>query len=99
MKAAIITDIHFGSRGDSPIFLDAIERFLKEDFFPYLDANNITTLFNLGDTFDKRTTIKYETWIRAKQMFFDEITKRQLDYHCIIGNHDTPFKETNYPNA
>jgi DNA repair exonuclease SbcCD nuclease subunit len=31
--------------------------------------------------------------------FFDELEKRQIDTHLIVGNHDTPFKNTNYPNA
>lgn len=99
MKAAIITDIHFGAGGDSVIFLDSLEKFFKEDFFPYLDQNGIKVVFNLGDTFDKRVMIKYATFVRSKEMFFDEIERRGIEYHTIIGNHDTVYKEKNYPNS
>ena len=38
MKVAVITDQHFGVRGDSILFLDYYEKFYRDVFFPTLDA-------------------------------------------------------------
>lgn len=99
MKAVIITDPHIGCRGDSPIFQNAFERFCREDLFPYIDANNIKLMFNLGDTFDKRFQINFNTYDRSLGYFFDQIAVRGIDYHTIIGNHDTYYRDRNFPNS
>ena len=49
MKIALITDTHFGGRGDSPVFSEYIGRFYKEVFFPYLKDNKINNIIHLGD--------------------------------------------------
>ena len=53
-KIALITDQHFGGKQDSQYFSDYIEKFYTNQFFPYLTENNITTVIDLGDTFDRR---------------------------------------------
>lgn len=99
MKTAIITDQHFGARADSLIFHDYFEKFYNENFFPYLIENDIKRIFDLGDTFDRRKFINYETWRRCKSYFFDKIAEFRLDYHCLIGNHSTYYKNTNRVNS
>ena len=59
MKLALVTDIHFGARNDNQRVADFQERFFKEEFFPYLDEHNITTVVDLGDTFDRRKYINF----------------------------------------
>ena len=63
----------------------------KEVFFPYLDENGITTVFDLGDTFDRRKYINYVSLQRGKEFLFDELAKRKIDFHALIGNHDTYY--------
>jgi DNA repair exonuclease SbcCD nuclease subunit len=99
MKIAIITDMHLGVRGDSKVFLDHQEKFFSEIFFPYLDKHNIKTVLDLGDTFDRRKYVNYVTLARAKEMFFDELQKRDIEYHAIVGNHSVYYTNTNEVNS
>lgn len=99
MKIAIITDMHLGVRGDSKVFLDHQEKFFSEIFFPYLDEHNIKTVLDLGDTFDRRKYVNYVTLARAKEMFFDELQKRDIEYHAIVGNHSVYYTNTNEVNS
>jgi DNA repair exonuclease SbcCD nuclease subunit len=98
-KVAIITDQHFGARNDSPHFLDYFENFYKNTFFPVLDEHGITTVLILGDTFDRRKYINFYSLKRTKEMFFDELAKRNIQVHMLAGNHDTYFKNTNDVNS
>lgn len=98
-KIAIIADTHFGLRGNSPFFLEQQRKFFMDIFFPYIDEHKIDTIVHLGDVFDKRNTLNYMIYDESKKFFFDEIEKRNLKIHIIIGNHDTYYRNTNYPNA
>ena len=98
-KVAIITDQHFGARNDSPHFLDYYEKFYKDTFFPTIDKHNISTVLILGDTFDRRKYVNFFTLKRTKEIFFDEIAKRNIQVHMLAGNHDTYFKNTNDVNS
>jgi len=60
-KIALITDQHFGGKQDGQHFMDYIERFYTNQFFPYLKENNITTVIDLGDTFDRRKYVNFHT--------------------------------------
>jgi DNA repair exonuclease SbcCD nuclease subunit len=99
MKIAIVTDIHIGARGDSRVFHEVQRKFFQEVFFPYLDENGITTVFDLGDTFDRRKYINYVSLQRGKEFLFDELAKRKIDFHALIGNHDTYYSNVNDVNS
>jgi len=99
VKVAIITDMHLGVRGDSKVFLDHQEKFFNEVFFPHLDEHNIKTVLDLGDTFDRRKYINYVTLDRAKKFFFDELQKRDIEYHAVVGNHSVYYTNTNEVNS
>lgn len=99
MKIALITDTHWGVRGDNVAFLDNTKRFLDEIFFPYIDNNSIHTLVHLGDLVDRRKYININTARRLRIDFLDKLNERNLDVHIIAGNHDTYFKNTNEVNS
>lgn len=99
MKVAIITDQHFGARGDSVQCLDYYEKFYSETFFPKLEKEGITHILILGDTFDRRKYINFNTLARAKKMFFDVAYKMGIMITMIAGNHDTYYKNTNDVNS
>lgn len=99
MKVAIITDQHFGARNDSIAFLDFFEKFYDNTFFPALDANGISTVLVLGDTFDRRKYVNFYALDRAKKMFFDKLEERGIRVHMLAGNHDTYYKNTNEVNS
>ena len=99
MKVAIITDQHFGARNDSIAFLDFFEKFYDNTFFPTLDANNISTVLVLGDTFDRRKYVNFYALDRAKKMFFDKLEERGIRVYMLAGNHDTYYKNTKEVNS
>lgn len=99
MKVAIITDQHFGARNDSTLFLDFFQKFYDNIFFPTLDANGVDTVLVLGDTFDRRKYVNFYALQRSKEMFFDNLARRNIHVHMLAGNHDTYYKNTNDVNS
>jgi len=61
MKIAIINDTHYGARKGSKLFHDYFEQFYKNVFFPTLEKEEITTVLHLGDAFDSRKSIEYQS--------------------------------------
>ena len=99
MKLALVTDLHFGARGDSLQFDAYFRKFYEGTFFPYLQEHGIKTIFDLGDTFDRRKYINYNSLKSCKEYFFDKARDLGIDIHMIPGNHDTYFKNTNEVNS
>lgn len=99
MKIALITDTHFGARSDSIPFDNFFRKFYEETFFPHLEREGIKTIIHLGDVFDRRKYINYNTLKNCKEYFFDNTRDLGIDVHMIAGNHDTFFKNTNDVNS
>jgi DNA repair exonuclease SbcCD nuclease subunit len=98
-KIALITDTHFGARNDSEVLANFFDRFYSEVFFPYLVDNGIKEIIHLGDAFDRRKYINFQSLSRCKKYFYDHLVKNNLFLHEIVGNHDTYFKNTNDVNS
>lgn len=96
---ALITDTHWGVRGDSTIMLDYQKKFLKEEFFPKLKEKGITRIIHLGDLMDRRKYVNYHTLNRLRTDFLDVIRDNGMHMTIIAGNHDTYYKSTNDLNA
>lgn len=97
MKIALITDTHWGARGDHLGFLDYFERFHNDVFFPELERRSISRIIHLGDLVDRRKYINYYTASRLRHCFIDRLDS--YDTTIIAGNHDTYHKNTNDVNA
>jgi DNA repair exonuclease SbcCD nuclease subunit len=97
MKVAIITDSHYGAKKGSKHLHDYFELFYKNVFFPALEENNVETVIHMGDAFDSRKSIDYQSLEWAKRVVFDPLKKYEV--HMIIGNHDTYYKNTNSVNS
>ena len=97
MKVAIITDTHYGARKGSKLFQDYFELFYKNVFFPTLEQYGITTVIHMGDAFDSRKSIDYQSFEWAKRVVFEPLSK--YDVHLITGNHDCYYKNTNNINS
>lgn len=95
---AILGDTHFGARGDSPFFHNYFKKFYDEVFFPYLRENNIKHVIQLGDVFDRRKYVNFNTLQQAKEYFFEPLNN-EFDSYLLIGNHDTYFRNTNDVNS
>lgn len=99
MRIALITDTHWGARNDSHIFLDSMEKFYNDIFFPKLAKENIDTIIHLGDIVDKRKQINFVTLNRFRSCFVDRCVDMNIKLHVIIGNHDIPYRNNNKINA
>lgn len=80
-------------------FHEYYDKFYTEYFFPLLEENGIDTIIELGDIFDRRKYINFDSLSRCNDYFFKPISDRNWNLHCIIGNHDIYFKNTNRVNA
>ena len=97
MRIALINDTHYGARKGSKLFHDYFELFYKNVFFPTLEQYGITTVIHMGDAFDSRKSIDYQSLEWAKRVVFEPL--RNYDVHMIVGNHDSYYKNTNNTNS
>ena len=97
MKVAIITDTHYGARKGSKYLHDYFELFYKNVFFPALKEHGVESVIHMGDAFDSRKSIDYQSLEWSKRVVFDNL--KDYDVHMIIGNHDTYYKNTNEVNS
>ena len=99
MKIAIITDQHFGARKNSKLFHDYFLKFYEDVFFPTLEKEGITTIIDMGDTFDSRKGIDFAALQWSKENYFDRLRDMGVTVHTIVGNHTAYYKNTNEINA
>ena len=97
MKIALITDQHLDGRKGSLAFWNYFQKFYDQIFFPTLEKEGVRTIIDLGDTFDNRKSMDFNTFNRVNENYF----KRLKDYkvHMILGNHCTYYKNTNRINS
>ena len=97
MKVGLICDTHYGARKGSKLFHDYFELFYENVFFPTLEQYGITTVIHMGDAFDSRKSIDYQSLEWAKRVVFEPLSKYNV--HMIVGNHDSYYKNTNNTNS
>ena len=97
MKIGIFTDTHYGAKKGSKHLHDYFELFYKNVFFPALEEHGVETVIHMGDAFDSRKSIDYQSLEWAKRVVFDPLKK--YDVHMIVGNHDCYYKSTNDVNS
>ena len=61
MKVAIITDTHYGARKGSAHLHEYFKLFYDNVFFPTLEKEGIDTIIHMGDIFDSRKSIDYQS--------------------------------------
>lgn len=98
MKICLLGDTHFGVRNDNPSFHAFFSKFYKEVFFPYLKENQIDHIIQLGDLFDRRKYINFNTLSQCRKYFIEELDANFKTW-VIVGNHDTYYKNTNQVNS
>ena len=97
MKIAIITDTHFGARKGADYIHNYFKKFYDNIFFPYLEKHNIDTIIHMGDVFDSRKSIDYQSLEWSKRVMFEPLKKYKV--YAITGNHDVYYKNTNKVNS
>lgn len=98
MKICLISDTHWGIRGDNIAFHNYFKESLDTFFFPILREQGIKNIIHLGDLVDKRRTINFMTARRLRNDFLEPVNN-EFHMDIIVGNHDTYFKNTNDLNA
>ena len=94
MKICLLGDTHFGVRNDSKAFHAYYEKFYSEIFIPYLLEHKIDTVIQLGDLFDRRKYINFNSLAEARRYFFDPLEANGIKLLTLIGNHDIFWKES-----
>ena len=97
MKIALITDQHLDGRKGSLTFWNYFQKFYDNVFFPTLEKEGIDTVIDLGDTFDNRKSMDYNTYHRVRENYFEKLAKYNV--HMLLGNHCTYYKNTNRINS
>jgi len=99
VKIALINDTHFGARGDSQLFFDYFMKFFDDVFFPYLIENDIYTIIHAGDLMDRRKFVNFNILHRVRKEFIKRLREENIEFHCILGNHDVYYRNTNEVNS
>ncbi len=99
MKIAVIGDLHWGARNDNQEFLNYFQRFFDNVFFPELEERGISNVLQVGDFVDRRKFISFVTLNHVREKIFGESHKRGITWDILVGNHDTPYKNTNEINS
>ena len=90
----IIADIHFGiKRFNIDVLRNQISLF-NNQIFPYMEKNNITEIYQLGDLLDNRTTTDIGWLETLKREFFDTLKKKNFKMFTLLGNHDIFHRES-----
>ena len=97
MKIAIITDQHLDGRKGSLAFWNYFQKFYDDVFFPTLEKEGVRTIFDLGDTFDNRKSMDFNTFHRVRENYFERLKPYMV--HMLLGNHCTYYKNTNRINS
>jgi DNA repair exonuclease SbcCD nuclease subunit len=99
VKIALINDTHWSARGDSQLFFDYFMKFFDDVFFPYVKENDIKTIIHAGDLMDRRKFVNFNILNQVRTRFFDKLNEEGIEMHCILGNHDVYYRNTNKVNS
>ena len=99
MKIAMLTDTHWGVRGDSAKFIKNFDDFYTKVFFPRLNKDGIKSIIHLGDMFETRTQININTLKECRRIFLDRLVENGIVMSIIPGNHDVYYRNTNDVNS
>ena len=97
MKIALITDQHLDGRKGNLAFWNYFQKFYDEVFFPTLEKEGVHTIIDLGDTFDNRKSMDFNTFHRVRENYFERL--KDYEVHMLLGNHCTYYKNTNRINS
>lgn len=97
MKIAFVTDIHFGARRGSELFLNSHLKFFKNQFIPEIKENGIDTIIIPGDFFDNRLAVDSRTIKEVLSLFDNEL--KSFEIYIIVGNHDSYLESSIHINS
>lgn len=88
-KILMISDIHFGCRGNSEKYLSLIKDFFETTLCEAIKTNGITDVRILGDLFDNRNTLNVRTMNTVMEVFrWYSQHYPDVSFKILLGNHD-----------
>lgn len=99
MKVLVITDQHFGVRNDSLVYVEYYRKFYSTVVVPFIKKFKIDHVLCLGDTFDRRKSVNFNSLEAAKEMWFTPLEEMGVSMTMLVGNHDIYYKNTLRVNA
>lgn len=99
MQVLLITDQHFGVRNDSLVYVEYYKKFYNTVVIPFIRKAKIKHVVCLGDTFDRRKSINFNSLEAAKEMWFQPLADMGVQMTMLVGNHDIYYKNTLRVNA
>lgn len=78
MLISILNDTHYGVRNDAKIFMDNMASFFTKQFIPYLKDNNIKNIIHLGDVFDRRKYVNYNTLAAVNDFYIKPLVENNI---------------------
>ena len=101
----VVTDTHFTIKHDDKPHIAYITS-CYSDMWAFVDTHNnsnpndpIKHIIHGGDLMDKRKSMDVHEISYAFTLFINEVNKRNLTVHLILGNHDVYYKSTNSLNS
>lgn len=92
MNEIILGDIHIGARNDCPVMRESQLDFMENVLFPYITENDIKTIWQLGDLFDRRRYTDHETMHEWITRFFEPLERANVNMITLLGNHDLYYR-------
>lgn len=99
MKVAVIGDLHAGGKDGNIVLMEQQLDYLVDVFIPYLQSNNIKTIYQVGDIFDVRKGTNTHVLHQWKLRFFKLLSDLNIKMETLVGNHDMYFRNTIHPNT
>lgn len=93
MKVCVLGDTHFGARNDLLLFHEHFEKFY-DLMFDQLERAGVSTIIQLGDLWDRRKYINFNTLNESRRYFFDRLVEGGYTMYTLIGNHDIYWRES-----
>jgi DNA repair exonuclease SbcCD nuclease subunit len=88
-KILFISDIHFGVKGNSEVYLNIIENFFLSTLAKVIKERSITDVRILGDLFDNRNSLNIRTINTVIKVFrWYQHNMPSVKWKVLIGNHD-----------
>jgi DNA repair exonuclease SbcCD nuclease subunit len=99
MVTAIITDTHFGARGDLMPLMNNQQKFFEKVFFPTLKEYGVREVYHAGDYTDKRKYFNFGTAQWVYQNYREPMAKLGIHEMILVGNHDCYLKQSTAINS
>ena len=88
MEVALLSDLHFGVNKFDKAQHKFIEKFLHGIVYHEIINRNIEVVFDLGDTFDRKSKVSHDVMDWSKKNYFNFFRDQGVQLIILRGNHN-----------